>query len=145
MVICQEITPNFNDDPIHASFADFYGSMINTPFFGGYYTTISPLFVVFCVILFAALGLFKYNSKVLESLTIIGTQSTDSKNKKSNKKKQMTFIEKVLLGEQNILKEYELIKVRNERRRLSVFNRQNYGSILGSFSEDEESSKKQPR
>lgn len=57
----------------------------------------------------------------------------------------MTFIEKVLLGEQNILKEYELIKVRNERRRLSVFNRQNYGSILGSFSEDEESSKKQPR
>lgn len=72
MVICQEITPNFDDDPIHASFADFYGSMIKTPFFGGYYTTISPLFVVICVILFAALGLFKYNSKVIESLTIIG-------------------------------------------------------------------------
>lgn len=57
----------------------------------------------------------------------------------------MTFIEKVLVGEQNILKEYELIKARNERRRLSVFSRQNYGSILGSFSEDEESGKKQPR
>lgn len=54
----------------------------------------------------------------------------------------MTFIEKVLLGEQNILKEYELIKVRNERRRLSVFNRENYGSILGSFSEDDESGKR---
>ena len=88
MVICQEITPNFNDDPIHASFADFYGSMINTPFFGGYYTTISPLFVVFCVILFAALGLFKYNSKVLEMKASQLLEPNQSINRNQNRQQE---------------------------------------------------------
>ena len=55
-------------------------------------------------------------------------------------------MEKVLLGEKAILKEYDSLKSKFERKRLSMHGKesQNYSSILGSFGNTAESAS-QPR
>ena len=131
MFICGEIQPNFNEWKHQTSFANFYGSMIQLEFFGTWYNVLAPLLILILGIIFSVFGVFKYNSKTVEGLLIYDQESTVPQKNKS-------FIENVLTGEKAILKEYESLKNKTQRKQ---FN--SYGSILGSFSGESPST--QPR
>ena len=71
MYICGEIAPNFQDWEHHTAFSNFYGKLIEVPFFGKQYNVIAPLLILILAIVFAASGIFKYNSKSLEGLSVL--------------------------------------------------------------------------
>lgn len=149
MVICGEINKDWEQEQFHTSFVEFYGSMIKTPFFGDYYNVLAPLMILILSLMFAVLGLFKYNSKNLEAIVMFNQKRENtSDNKKSRVDKQFqknkSIQEKVLLGEKAILKEYDSMKSKYERKRHSIYGASHgFGSLLGSFSEDKKVS--QPR
>jgi hypothetical protein len=58
MVICGEVSLDYESQPFHTSFVEFYGSMLKTPFFGSYYNVIAPALILLLGLVFAALGFF---------------------------------------------------------------------------------------
>ena len=65
MTLIGEIAPGKNKDIYSTSYVDFYSSMINVPFFGKYFNTIMPLFIIIFGLLFAALSALKLKNKAL--------------------------------------------------------------------------------
>jgi len=58
--------------------------MLRTPFFGSYYNVIAPLLIIILGIIFAASGLFKYNSRHMEALVLFNLKrESTSENKPS--------------------------------------------------------------
>ena len=99
--------------------------MLQIPFFRDYYNLMSPVMILVLGLVFACLGVFKYHSKHVEALTNF-TTSTENKSKKAIKTQNKmwsnkSLAERVLLGEKAILKEYESIRTKFERRRSSLF------------------------
>lgn len=96
----------------HTSFAEFYSSMINTPYIGGYYATLAPLLILIVGLIFGFLGVFKYNSKMVESMTLYNLNKENSKDTRVQRQFQSSksLLETVLAGESAILKEYESLK-----------------------------------
>ena len=68
MVMCGEISASSPPSAPSSAFAVFYGSLIKTPYIGNSYSTLAPLFILLMSILYAVLGVFKYNSKRVQSL-----------------------------------------------------------------------------
>lgn len=96
-----------------------------------------------------ALGFFKYHSKTLEALLLFNLKRENSSDNKASRidkqfQSNKSFVEKVLIGEKAILKEYDLLKTKCERKRFSGFGG-GYGSILGSFSGQNDQESLQPR
>ena len=138
MVICGEVSLDYESQPFHTSFVEFYGSMLKTPFFGSYYNVIAPALILLLGLVFAALGFFKYHSKTLEALLLFNLKRENSSDNKASRidkqfQSNKSFVEKVLIGEKAILKEYDQLKTKCERKRVTGFGG-GYGSILGSFS-----------
>jgi len=67
MTLIGEIAPGRDSDIFSTSYVDFYSSMINVPFFGKYFNTIMPLFIIIFGLLFAALSVLKLKNKALNS------------------------------------------------------------------------------
>lgn len=65
MTLIGEIAPGKDADLFSTSYVDFYSSMINVPFFGKYFNTIMPLFILIFGLLFAALSMLKLKNKAL--------------------------------------------------------------------------------
>jgi len=113
--------------------------MIKVDFFRDYYNVVAPLLILLLAILFGALGVFKYNSKTLEAVILFNLKRENtSDNKPGRVAKQFqvnqTFLERVLLGEKAILKEYDSIKTKFERKRFSTFGFNIGGETkMGSF------------
>lgn len=68
MVICGEVTPGFENDFYHTSFATFYGSMINIKFFGDNYNLICPLFILISGFLFALLSICSLDNQAVKAI-----------------------------------------------------------------------------
>lgn len=87
--------------------------------------------------IFTGTGIFKYNSKSIEGLSVLAeikdSQGLSDKAKSNIKPK--SFIERIYAGEKAILKEYEQLKRKRERRQ-SLSKHMLYNSILGSFGGD---------
>jgi uncharacterized membrane protein len=121
----------------------FNASMIKVDFFRDYYNVVAPLLILLLAILFGALGVFKYNSKTLEAVVLFNLKrESTSDNKPGRVAKQFqvnqTFLERVLLGEKAILKEYDSIKTKFERKRFSTFGFNLGGETkMGSFGNNE--------
>ena len=90
MVIVGEMRSSreeMQNDPVNAAFPgtiwwyyatgfnNFYASMMDTPFFGEWYSVISPLFIDFFAALSLAFGLYKYNSKALDALALYSAKT----------------------------------------------------------------------
>lgn len=139
LFICGEITKGIHDEVYRTSFVELYSSMIVTPFFGDWYQVIAPLLILVLVIIFAVLGAFKYNSKTVEALRLHGakldTKASGMDGSRPRRSAQIpSFVDRILLGEKAILREIEMIKVKKEKRRLSVLA----GVTMGSFGSDTE-------
>ena len=144
MVVCGEIQRGvpFADQQFSTGFVRFYSSMIRIKFFRDYYNIIAPLMILVFGLLFASLGVFKYHSKNLEAFILFAQGRESGKETKESKQdrqlqKNKPFSEKVLLGEKAILKEYQSMKTKFERRRMSMFGAGggvSFGALLGSFS-----------
>ena len=70
MVIQGELMEGFDKEEYHVSFADLYGAMINTPFFGEYYTYITSISLLILTAGFFLLFLNKMKGKFLLSVTL---------------------------------------------------------------------------
>lgn len=137
LFICGEITKGIHDEVYRTSFVELYSSMIRTPFFGDWYQVIAPLLILVLVIVFAAIGAFKYNSKTVEALRLYGakldTKASGMEGGKSRKSVLVpSFAERILSGERAILREIEMTKAKKEKKRLSVLA----GVTMGSFGSD---------
>ena len=88
------------------------------PFFGKQYNVIAPLLILVLAILFTASGVFKYNSKSVDSLSVLAEirDSQGLSDKAKSNIKPRSFIERIYAGEKAILKEYEQLKRKRDRR-----------------------------
>jgi len=70
MVICGEIQQYvpFNEQIYHSQFVKFNSPMIRVDFFRDYYNVTAPLLILILMIIFAVLGIYKYNSKTLDAI-----------------------------------------------------------------------------
>ena len=63
-----------NCDPCRSHYATgfntFYRSMMDTPFFGEWYSVIGPLFILLCSLLALAFGMYQRTSRALEALAL---------------------------------------------------------------------------
>lgn len=137
LFICGEITKGIHDEVYRTSFVELYSSMIRTPFFGDWYQVIAPLLILVLVLVFAAIGAFKYNSKTVEALRLHGakldTKASGMEGSRPRKSVLIpSFAERILSGERAILREIEMIKAKKEKKRLSVLA----GVTMGSFGSD---------
>jgi hypothetical protein len=67
MTIIGEVAPGKDADDYSPSYVDFYSSMINTPFFGKYFNTIMPAFILVFGLLFALLSVLKLKNKAVSA------------------------------------------------------------------------------
>jgi hypothetical protein len=67
MTIVGEVAPDKTDDEYSTSYVDFYSSMIRVPFFGKYFNTIMPLFILIFGVLFAVLSLLKLQNRAVKA------------------------------------------------------------------------------
>lgn len=65
MTLMGEIAPGKTADAYSTSYVDFYSGMINVPFFGKYFNTIMPLFILIFGLLFAALSALNLKNKAV--------------------------------------------------------------------------------
>lgn len=72
MTIIGEVAPGKTADLYSTSYVDFYSAMINVPFFGKYFNTIMPLFILIFGLLFAVLSLLKLKNRALSAFQKIG-------------------------------------------------------------------------
>jgi len=66
---------------------DFYSSMINVPFFGKYFNTIMPLFIIIFGVLFAILSALKLKNRAVSAFTNL-SKSKEEKQKDAEEKKK---------------------------------------------------------
>ena len=85
MYICGEIKP-ITQGRTATAFTVFYGKLIKVPFFGDQYNVIAPLLILIFAILFASLGLFKYNSKSIEGLALYADKLDGDRSSSKSKK-----------------------------------------------------------
>eukprot|EP00347_Sterkiella_histriomuscorum_P020171 403338832 len=145
MTLLGEIAPGKDKDIYSTSYVDFYSSMINVPFFGKYFNTIMPLFIIIFGLLFAAMSVLKLKNRAVSAFQNISKSKEDKEidekalkeDSKSNKnstvskedkalaKKQATnnvLKAKILKGEKAILAEIDLLKKKEERNKLLKYN-----------------------
>lgn len=139
LFICGEINKDIRSSPYRTSFVTLYSSMIETPFFGDWYQVIAPTLILLLAILFTCSGFFKYNGKTVEAIRLHGarldTKASGMEAHRSQRKNGSaapSFVERILMGEKAILKEMEAIKVKKQKRRLSVVA----GIATSSFASD---------
>lgn len=65
MTIIGEVAPGKDSDIYSTSYVDFYSSMINVPFFGKYFNTIMPMFIIIFGLIFAVLSVLKLKNKAV--------------------------------------------------------------------------------
>lgn len=137
MYVCGEIAPDFYDWAHHTAFSNFYGKLIEVPFFGKQYNVIAPLLILVLALVFTATGIFKYNSKTIEGLSVLAEirDSQGLSNRAKSNIKPRSFVERIYAGEKAILKTYEELKRKRDRRQ-SLSKHLLYNSILGSFGGD---------
>ena len=127
LFMCGEISKDITSQPYQTSFVTLYSSMIKTPFFGDWYQVIAPTLILILAVIFASFGVFKYNSKTIDSLRLHGAKKGSSSGLEAYRKHQSrrasvsagstatimpTFMERILMGQQAVLKEMEAIKVK---------------------------------
>ena len=130
MVIQGELHMDFAEQEYYVSFADLYGAMISTPFFGKYYTTITIISLLILTFGFFILFLNKWKGKFLLSATLYtlgseGNDPTASKDEAERKKRhtQKSMHEfasrhdRILEGERAVLKELDDEKKKAGRQR----------------------------
>lgn len=127
----------YDDEEYHVSFADLYGAMMNTPFFGQYYNYITSISLLLLTAGFFMLFLNKMKGKFLLSMTLFAlggepidpTASKDEadRKKRHTQKSMHDFVsrhDRILAGERAVLTELDAEKRRMQRRR---------GDTLGSY------------
>ena len=77
MTILGEIAPGKDKDIYSTSYVDFYSSMINVPFFGKYFNTIMPLFIIIFGLLFAAMSVLKLKNRAVSAFQNINKSKED--------------------------------------------------------------------
>jgi len=59
--------------------------MVKIGFFRDYYNVLAPLLIFILAIIFAVLGIFKYNSKTMEALVLLNLKRESTSENKPNR------------------------------------------------------------
>jgi len=99
---------------------------------------IAPTLILILAITFAVLGVFKYNSKTMDAVQLYGAKldlkdlGENFRSRQSKFASKLTFVERILQGEKDILRQIELINTKRDRRKsMKLANIQ-----MGSFGSD---------
>ena len=130
MTIIGEVAPGKDSDIYSTSYVDFYSSMINVPFFGKYFNTIMPMFIIIFGLIFAVLSVLKLKNKAVGAFQNISKSKEEKALDKKDTSKQetkketanMLLKEKIVRGEKAILAEIDLLKKKDERNKLLRYN-----------------------
>ena len=87
MTIVGEVAPGKTNGPYSTSYVDFYSSMINVPFFGKYFNTIMPLFIIIFGVLFAVLSALKLKNRAISAFTNLSKTKEEKQKEKEKKEK----------------------------------------------------------
>eukprot|EP00347_Sterkiella_histriomuscorum_P021826 403332633 len=149
MMILGEMAVGKDIDSFGTSYCDFYSSMIRVPLFGQYFNKLMCFFILLFGGIFGLMSLFKYQNKAMAAFKNYSKKVEDQVNKiqkkqdKAEKKKslleeengkskgdkleeykevgqsELEIIKQILRGERAILAEYDIIKRKEDRSKLT--------------------------